>query len=59
MSRQPDIERYLKVRKEGGARVLALSPFIPKEWKLVRVVELPRLEPDDKSYVIIQIQKVA
>jgi len=31
---------YLKVRQEGGTRVLALARFIPQGWKVVKVTKV-------------------
>jgi len=31
---------YLKVRQEGGTRVLALARFIPRQWRIVKVTKV-------------------
>ena len=50
--------QYKKVRKEGGARVLALSTFIPKDWKLVKVTQADSERNDKVESIRLLIEKV-
>lgn len=54
----PAKNHYRKVRKEGGARVIALTPFIPADWKMVRVYKITEGKVDRKPYVDLVIERV-
>jgi len=49
---------YRKVRKEGGARVLALTPFIPKDWKIVKVDRIGGGKTNKAEWVTLAIERV-
>jgi len=49
---------YKSVRREGGARVLALTPFIPAKWKLVKVEEIAHSRRKGEEWVSINIKRV-
>jgi len=51
--------QYKKVRKEGGARVLALTCFLPADWKIVKVAQVKSIPFKEGEEVILQIVKVA
>jgi len=51
--------RFVKVRKEGGSRVLALTPFLPPDFKIVRVILEDSLDKGDKKWVRLRLEKVA
>lgn len=51
--------KFVKVRKEGGSRVLALTSFIPKDFSIVKVSAEPVVEQEGKRWVELIIEKVA
>ena len=50
---------FVKVRKEGGSRVLALGKFIPEDFKIVKVKAEPVVEQEGRRWVELTIEKVA
>lgn len=59
MSQKTERNHYLKVRKEGGARVLALTPYLPVDWQYVKVSRLPVKDDGTVTKVHLKIEKVA
>ena len=51
-------EHLAAIRLEGGSRVVALTHFLPKKWKMVKVSKFPVAE-EDKDEVVLRIRKVA
>jgi len=50
--------KFVKVRKEGGSRVLALTPFLPPDWRMVKVSIDKTGGKGDKQWVILRLEKV-
>lgn len=50
------MSKIITVRKEGGSRCLALSPYIPSDWEYVSVTEIEK--DTEKDSVTIKIDKV-
>ena len=51
---------FLKVRKEGGTRVVALGKYIPSDWTLVKVsTDFTAEEAGKDNTILIIIQKIA
>ena len=50
---------FVKVRKEGGSRVLALTPFLPADYKIVRVVMEDSQDKGDRRWIRLRLEKVA
>lgn len=50
---------FVKVRKEGGSRVLALTPFIPADFNIVKVIREEYQDKGDKRWVTLRLEKVA
>ena len=48
--------KFIKVRREGGSVVLTLGDSIPKDWKLVEVIEKAS---KDSHKRVLEIVKVA
>lgn len=51
--------KFVKIRKEGGSRVLALTPFLPPDFNIVRVIKEDSLDKGDRKWVRLRIEKVA
>ena len=58
MEKKAGHNQYKKVRKEGGARVLALTPFLPKSWKMVKIVEVQPKEHRPSNTILLRIERV-
>lgn len=56
----PETKRnhYYKVRKEGGAKVLALTPFLPSDWKMVKIEKEDYQDKLTEQWVRIRIERV-
>ncbi|GAI61547.1 unnamed protein product [marine sediment metagenome] len=50
---------FVKVRKEGGSRVLALTPFLPEDFKIVKVIKEESQEKGATRWVRLRLEKVA
>lgn len=50
--------QFVKVRKEGGSRVLALTPFLPPDWKIIRVIKEDELDKGDRRWIRLRLEKV-
>ena len=50
---------FVKVRKEGGSRVLALTAFVPEDFKIVRVIKEDFKDKGAKRWVRLRLEKVA
>lgn len=50
---------FVKVRKEGGSRVLALTSFIPKDFKIVKVIKEDYQDKGKTRWVRLRLEKVA
>ena len=50
---------FVKVRKEGGSRVLALTSFLPEDFKIVKVIKEDYKDKGAKRWVRLRLEKVA
>ena len=50
---------FVKVRKEGGSRVLALTAFLPVNFNIVKVIREDYKDKGDKQWVRLRLEKVA
>ena len=48
--------QYVKVRREGGTRVLSVGKFIPAEW---RIVTIKRVYADNVGRIRLEITHIA
>ena len=52
-------DHFQAIRKEGGSRVVALTHFLPKRWKMVKVSKVEGDIPQGVDEVILKLKKVA
>lgn len=52
-------KRFVKVRKEGGSRVLALTSFLPEDFNIIRVIKEDYQDKGDRKWVRLRLEKVA
>ncbi|MBA7580667.1 hypothetical protein ES708_22561 [subsurface metagenome] len=50
---------FVKVRREGGSRVLALTSFLPEDFNIVKVTKEECQDKGAKRWVILRLEKVA
>jgi hypothetical protein len=51
--------RYKKVRKEGGSRVVSIGDLIPQNWNIVLLVKEDYQDKPDRQWVRVRIERVA
>jgi len=50
---------FVKVRKEGGSRVLALTSFLPEDYNIVKVIKEDYQDKGARKWVRLRLEKVA
>ncbi len=50
---------FASIRKEGGSRVVALTHFLPKRWKMVKVTKVEKEQTGLVDEVVLHLRKVA
>ena len=50
--------QYKKVRKEGGARVLALTSYLPPDWEIVKIAKVKNRRAIAPSSITLEIERV-
>lgn len=50
---------FVKVRKEGGSKVLALTSFLPEDFNIVKVTQEECQDRGVKRWIRLRLEKVA
>ena len=50
--------RFVKIRKEGGSRVMVVTDLLPPDWKMVKAVVEHSYKDGKKEWCIIRVEKV-